>query len=275
MAEVSVDYMGLIAPWLPQPIVDLWIEYYDEIGTQQGAWEAVRQDDLYEQYFPGNVRDDGSIRLDEEEYVATVEDYEATLIGAGVEPSFFREKFPDLIAGDVHPDEFEFRVNALYENIIMAAPEVKAWYAQNYGLDLTNEAILAAALDPQGVGNALLTKQITIGQVGGAGAMRALEVSGELASKLYDWGIDTTQEAGELFGMAQGMLPILNTLAKRHNDPDDDFNLEDFVHAEIMNDPEQRRRMSRLVAQERSSFRIGRGARLDQRTGGLTGLSTL
>ena len=274
-ASTPYDYMGLIAPWLPQAIIDLWIVHYDQTGDADQAWEAVRQDPIYETYFPGNVRDDGSTRLDEEQYVATIEDYRLTLESVGINASLFEERFIDLIRFEVHPDEFQFRVDAINENILLAAPEVRQFYAENYGLDLTNEGILAAALDPEGVGVGLLTKQIGISQVAGEAGMRNLEVTSQLANRLYEYGIDTSQEAGELFGVAAGILPVLNTLAKRHDDPDDDFDLEEFVHAEVMNDPEQRRRMSRLIAQERASFRNMGGYGRDQRTGGISGLSPL
>jgi hypothetical protein len=64
-------------------------------------------------------------------------------------------------------------------------------------------------------------------------------------------------------------------LANRHADPDDEFHLEQFDNADLFQDPQQRRRMGRLLAQERASFTGG--AQLDfakSQTGGVTGLAT-
>ena len=55
------------------------------------------------------------------------------------------------------------------------------------------------------------------------------------------------------------MLPALQVLAARHADPDDTFDLGEFTQAQIMNDPMQRQRIRRLVAQEQSDFSQGAG----------------
>jgi hypothetical protein len=67
----------------------------------------------------------------------------------------------------------------------------------------------------------------------------------------------------------------MNVLAKRHADPDDTFDLNEFVASEIYDDPEQRRRIRRLVSQERSLFaNIGAQTQFSRtRVGGITGLT--
>jgi hypothetical protein len=72
---------------------------------------------------------------------------------------------------------------------------------------------------------------------------------------------------------AANLVPALNVLTRRHADPDDTFDLEEFVAADLFEDPTQRRRMRRLVNQERASFTGGRPGTLSTlQTGGVTGL---
>jgi len=77
---------------------------------------------------------------------------------------------------------------------------------------------------------------------------------------LFEAGVDDRSQAQQLFASAEAALPVLNVLAARHADPDDDFDLKEFVSAQVLRDPEQRQRMRRLIAQERSSFVTGGGS---------------
>jgi hypothetical protein len=61
-------------------------------------------------------------------------------------------------------------------------------------------------------------------------------------------------------------------LANRHFDPDDDFDIFEFTAASLFNDPVQRRRMARLIAQEQAQFGSTGGFARDRGTGGLAGL---
>ena len=84
--------------------------------------------------------------------------------------------------------------------------------------------------------------------------------------------------ADRFFGEAANLLPTLSVLARRHEDPEDDFTLDDFVASDIHSDPLQARRMRRLVRQEQSQFANITGSlryRQDQRTGLRTGLTSI
>jgi len=81
-------------------------------------------------------------------------------------------------------------------------------------------------------------------------------------------------EAQQFFGNAAMLVPTLSVLASRNADPDDDFDLTEFTQAQIFDDPTQRRRMRRLLAQETASFTGG--AQIEFRrgqTGGVAGLA--
>ncbi len=274
MTTQEVAPVDLYMPaWLNKTgLSEVWKEAYILYGDATLAMEEVRRAPEYDTYFAGNRREDGSLRYDENTYLGIVESYEDALLSVNVNPDLFQDKFSGLIEGLVSPAEFVNRVEGMYENVIESSPAIRDYYATNYGIDMTDNAIIASFLDPD-IGQSILDKRIAISQIGGEAATRGLNVSHDYAESLQRAGIGREQ-AQNFFGDAVSLVPTLSALAARHADPDDEFDLDEFTQASIFDDPEQRRRMRRLVAQERSTFTGGgqvdfvRGQR-----GGVQGLS--
>jgi hypothetical protein len=269
------DY-GILMPWMPDELIQIYNDAYVEYGDPDFAWAAVRQSPAYDQYFAGNRREDGTVRMTEQEYVAVKEGYNDVFLSVGLNPKLFEEQYLALIEGDVSPDELmRDRVLPVYERILEATPDIMARYANDWGLEMTPAAILAAALDPDGVGTQILNKQIALSEIGGEAAESGYNIDIEYAERLQEAGLDRGT-ADQLFSKAENMMPVLQTLAARHADPDDTFDLEEFVSGELFQDPKERRRVRRLMAQESSTFTGG--AQLDyvrSRTGGVAGLADL
>ena len=270
-----------LAPsWLPPELAEHWYVEYVKLGgssvsgSGRNATEIIRNDPYYnkayDRYFPGNRRDDGSLRLDERDYRSRTEGYRNALMGVNVNPELFQDKFAALIEGDVGEGEFVQRIESMYERVIDAAPGIRDYYAANFALDMTDEAIIASFLDPD-IGNSILNKEIAISEIGGEAAMRKFNIDVGFAQQLERGGV-TRSQAQDLFGQAATDLPVLNVLASRHADVDDDFDLNEFTQAAIFDDPVQRRRMRRLVAQERSTF-SKQGSFARSRQGDVTGLT--
>lgn len=270
---------SLLDPWLRNNPVLLakWEEGVGLVGYTD-ALEWVQQSPEYDVVFPGNKREDGSIRYSEDEYLAVIESYQDTLISVGLEPSTFSELFPGLIEGNVSGDEFRVeRVEPMYDLIIERGQAAIDRYAQDWNLDMTVEAILAAALDPQGIGSKILNRQISISSLRyESDRLLGSETTNQyldLAVDMYEAG--TTQpEAVRMYEKARTALPVLSALARRHADPDDTFDLDEFAIATLYNDPEESRRMRRLVAQESSLFTGGSAVDFAKsRAGGVAGLA--
>ena len=135
--EVKVLY-----PFLPDGLVDLFVEKYIDFDKNINlALNAVRADANYDNYFPGNKRADGSVRLSEAEYGSVVDSYKDDLRKFGINPDLFTNNFQQLIEGDVSPTEFQSRLNTVYSGIEQNIPEVKEYYATNFGIDLSDESI--------------------------------------------------------------------------------------------------------------------------------------
>ena len=271
---------ALAPSWMPPALVDAWYNEYLELGgpsvsgTAASAAEAIRSDpqyrDLYDHFFPGNRREDGSLRLSEAAYQRRIQSYENALLSVGLNPDIFSDKFSDLISGDVNESEFVQKVESMYERVIGAATTIRDFYAANYSLDMTQEAIVASFMDPD-IGQAVLDKRIAISEIGGEAAMRKFNINLDFAQQLEQGGV-TRDQAQDLFGQGALDVPVLNVLAARHADPDDDFDINEFSKAYVFDDPVQRRRIRRLVAQERSTF-SGAGTYEEDRSGRVTGLN--
>jgi hypothetical protein len=275
-----VAAQDLAPAWMPPALINAWFREYLELGGSSvadsavNASERIRNDaeyrKLYDSYFPGNRREDGSLRHLENRYSTLVDSYRNALEGVGVNPNLFEDKLAGLIEGDVDESEFTTRVESMYERVLESSTDIRDFYSANYGLDLTEEAIIASFLDPD-VGNAVLNRQIAISEIGGEAAVRGFDVDLGYAEELEQAGVGREQ-AQALFGRAGLDVETLNVLARRHADPDDTFDLEEFTRAEVFDDPVQRRRMRRLIAQERSSFAGAGSLAEDRSTGGVTGL---
>lgn len=266
-AQLEQDYQ-----WLPPEAIDAYLTAYFNTGDLNRAWIQLRQDPRYAEWFPGNLTDDGRPRYSEDMYANAVAQYDSVMESVGLGDTF-RHRYGEWIAGDVTPKEAQARVVPMYERITSQSDQLKLWYAENYGVEMTDAALLASVLDP-GIGEGILAKQISVAEIGGEALESGFDLDKEYAESLLERSADMSRDKAEaLFQRAESFVPVLSTLAARHNDPDDDFDLKEFVSADLFADPTQRRRLTRLIAQESALFTGG--AQIDYkraRQGGVAGL---
>lgn len=251
----AFDYEGaarLIAPWLPPELIGVFADAWAEFGDSNIALAAVRQDPSYDQFFPGIKRDDGSLRMSEQEYMAQLDAYSILLLEYGINPGIFSGKYTDLIAGDVSAAEFGQRLDAAYTQIITNFDEVRGVYSDFYGVDMTDEAIFASFIDEE-IGQAILDRRISVAQVGGAAAVQGFGLNANYAERLVNAGL-SQQNALAFFGRAANEIPTLQRLATRFNDPDSSVDITEFAEFGVFQDPTQTSRFRRLQAAESSSF---------------------
>lgn len=268
----SIETIRFLFPWFPEAAVQVYYDAYIEHGAAVGL-ETVRQDSRYEQWFPGNLDDDGYVRYDESLYAGIREGYRDVLRSAGIMATdLFEDQFTRLMEGEVTPPEFSARVSDVFDRVVSASDSIKEYYASQYGIEgLTTPALLAGALDPT-VGNMILSQQISVAEIGGEALESGFNLTIGRVEELLSRDM-TKAQANELFQEAESLLPILNTLAVRHNDPDDDFDIEEFIAADFFKDPQQNLRMRRMISQERAQFRGGTSF-ATTREGGMAGLVT-
>jgi hypothetical protein len=270
MADFLTEARALY-PFLPEGLLNLFQQKYVEFDKNVDlAVGAIRQDPQYIDYFPGNVRPDGSVRLSEAEYGAVLESYKDDLRRFGINPDVFADNFGQLVEGDVSPTEFQSRLNTVYSGVEQNIPEVKEYYATNFGIDLSEESIFAAAVDPT-VGDAILSGQITQAQIGGEAEARGLAISQTQIERLQRFGV-TQQQARETFRVAEQQIEELQELeAQRGVSEEERLGLQEFTEAAVFGEQEDIQRITKLREQQASEFAPTTGAaRTGRRFTGLT-----
>lgn len=255
-------------PWLPDELLEVYVEEWTETDRADLAWAAVREHELYDQFFAGNRRDDGSVRFNEAQYVQLRESFNATLRDYGLNPDVFGSAFGEALGNDLSVSEVAARLDAVNRIIVGNADEIRRFYADNYGLEMTDAALLASALDTD-VERAIFERRLSIATVGGEAARSGFAIDAGFADSLVGQGLDQGG-ARQLFGQAAGQLPTLDVLSKRFRDRDDTFELDEFSDA-FLGDAAQQARIRSLLGQEASSF--SRQAQVAGQNGALSGLA--
>lgn len=260
----------LLFPWIPDALRGVFVEGWERYGDPNLALGALRQDSRYEQFFPGNRRDDGTIALGEGEYLSTVEGYDRSLRMFGQNPSDYKARYGELIQGGKSPDEFLADLAEVQVEVLQQAPSVRAKYAEfGYSADVSDAAIFASRLNP-GTSPHAFEQRFRSAQIGGEASNFGFTYGRGQAERLAQAGVDQGT-ARELFGQASAELPTLNELMARHNDPEDDLSLDEYTDAIVLRDPEHLQSIARVLTRERSMFSSGDLLALD-REGGATGL---
>jgi len=260
-------------PNMPPDILSIFASEWARTGDPQVAIAEVRRNPAYEIAFPGNKRPDGTVKFDEVTYTGLKESYIGTLQEYGIPRNtsvdLLTDRFTGLIEGEVSAREFAQRVDAVYQGIQENIPEVTTFYRENFGLELTPEAIFVGALDPT-VGEEIVAGRITTAQIGGEAARAGFQISGDFAQRLQRAGISQAQ-ARQLFTTAQTELPRLQELQTRGGVTDpEQFTLEQFTEAAVFQSPEEIEEIRRLEREEESRFApVGGAARRGRRVTGL------
>ena len=260
-------------PNMPPDILQLFAEEWSKTGDPNVAISNVRRTTAYDTAFPGNKRPDGTVKFDEVTYQGLRESYIGTLAEFGVPRNtsvdLLDDRFTGLVEGEVSAREFAQRVGAVFQGVQENIPEVTEFYRENFGLELTPEAIFVGALDPT-VGEEIVSGRITTAQIGGEAARAGFEITSEFAQRLQRAGISQAQ-ARRLFTTAQTELPRLQELQARGGvEQPEEFTLEQFTQAAVFQSPEELEQIRLLEAEEASRFApVGGLARRGRRVTGL------
>lgn len=263
-----------LVPWLAGKgdLLQVYTDAYIETGSGDFAIAAVRQSESYSTFYPGITRDDGSLRMNETQYESTREGFFRILLENGLNPTIFDGlgKVASLIAGDVSVPEFKTRVEqaraAFVDNPL--AEEIKSYYTANFDINLSDNAVFAAALDPD-MSIAILSNQIDQAEIGAEAALRNLDLNTTQAQRLLQAGI-TQQGASRLFARGADTIGTLNRLSRIQN-RDVSFNVEDVIQSQVFQDPESIRQQSLLIQQQQGESSPVLGARRTQ-AGAVAGL---
>lgn len=264
----------LLFPFMPRELLDVWVDAWVETGDASLATATMRADSLYDEFFPGIRRDDGTLRMTEAEYLATIEGYTIELLGFGLNPEFFEDQFVSAIENGLSVSEVGSRLAGAFDAIVEALPEIRDYYVNTLGIDASDEAIFASFINPE-IDTAVIERNVSVAQIGGAAAVAGFDLGITDAERLAGIGLGLGG-ALQFFGQASGQVPVLENLASRFGtsarDGSADFSLNNFMDAALFGNAFQQRRIDRLLRQEAAGFRGSSGFSRDQ-LGGVSGLA--
>ena len=252
-----------LVPWLAGKgsLLQTYTDQYIETGSADFAIAAVRQSDEYASFYPGITRNDGSLRMSETQYEQTREGFFRILLENGLNPTVFDNagKVSQLIQGDVSVAEFKTRVEqsrrAFKDNPI--ADQIKEYYSANFNVELSNDALFTAALDPD-MSIGILTNQIDQAELGAEAALRNLDLSTTQAQRLIQAGI-TQEGSSRLFARGADAIGQLNKISRMQN-RQTVIGLTDVIDAQVYQDPAAIREQGQILAQQQSASSMATGA---------------
>ncbi len=240
-------------PWLTNELLSVFAEYWSSTGDPNLALAHTRQSPSYKSMFPGIFRDDGTMRMDENAYFRTVNDYKTIFARYGIQNVLGNQHIIKGIQNDVGAPELADRFARVYTRILSAGNAVRQEVARlGMAGDVSDAAIFASFVDPT-ISIPEAERRITTAEIAGeartAGFLRTLPEIQRLAQH----GLNL-EAARRFFSQARTQLPTLSTLVQRHNDPDDTFDLGELEDAVVFTNPDQMQRLERLFGQEAALF---------------------
>ena len=259
-------------PYLDERLIEVYVQGFVETGDRNLALLKMRSDPLMETVYPGIRKNDGTLRMTEQEYIVAKEFMELELRNYNLNPQVFGEDIVDAISGDVSQQEFSERLQAGYQNIVQNIPQVKQVYLREFNLDLNEESIFGMFISPR-LSTAVLDNQIRQSQILAeaetALGTRALTV--QVARGLQQQGL-TQAQARRGFQGAAALLPGLSQGAERFGRGD--ITATEYVEATELGDQGVAERIRRIESQITSASSAQAGA-ARTRTGEVVGLEEI
>ena len=211
MATLSQDALtklkqktaNLFGTLLSDTLLNIYIQKYIDTGNDSAeAIKEMRQTDEYKSVFAGNLNPDGvTVKYSEREYSQLIDGYKRKIDAIGINSDLIMtsERKQQLVENVVSPDELGTRINTVYSQVLQSIPQVKEFYKRNFNRDLTDEEIIASAIDPK-VGQDIISGTISAKDVIGQRVLRS-----QIGAEALLAGTDITVEAAEAL-RAKGLI---------------------------------------------------------------------
>jgi len=262
---------------LPEELIEEYTNAYIEFGNDaDSAIATVRQTDLYKTLFPGNLNADGAtVKFSESEYTSIQNSYKRRLENININPDVIltEERRAQLIENVVSPDEFGQRINTVRTNVLNAIPQVKEFYLRNFNRVLTDEEIIASAIDPE-IGKGLvsgtltsseiLNQQIRTARIGAETLLAGTDISIEAAEELSNLGLSVEKARR---GFAQVRTIQQQALAQGRDVP----SVQDILEGTELGQQEELSTVMNIMNQQQTQSSVSLGA-VQGQTGAVTGL---
>jgi hypothetical protein len=265
----TFDRVKGLYPWLDERLVRVYLDKFADSGDAVLAQAEMRADPIMDTVYPGIRREDGTLRMNEQEYVVAVDKMKADLRSFNLNPTEFEEDIVQAISGDVSPLEWQRRLEAGYEGVVNNIPQVKQAYLDNFGIELPDESIFAMFVSPN-VATKILEGNIRASQVLGEAEAAGLPgISAQVAASLSKQGL-TQEQARQGFQGAALNLPNIQAAAKAQGRQV--LTAAEYVEATQLGSADDVSALNRILEQQRSGSTAATGAAQNQE-GQTTGLT--
>jgi len=256
-------------PYLDERLVRIYLDKFNESGNERLAIAEMRADPLTAEVYPGIKRDDGSLRMTEQEYIAAKDNMRASLRDYNLNATEFEDDMTSAISGDVSPLEFKQRLDAGYEGVVNNIPQVKQAYLDNFGIDLPDESIFAMFVSPT-VATKILEGNIRASQVIGEAEVAGFgNISAQVAQSLSQQGL--TQEAARK-GFGAASLSLMGIQSSAASQGRETVTASEYVQATQLGNAEELQNLQNIITQIETESSLSTGAAKAQ-TGEVVGLT--
>jgi hypothetical protein len=141
----------VLFPWIEQ--LGFTPEWFQELAATSASGEQVlaqlRQAPQYKQRFPGLWRTDGSLRMNEAQYLATESNYRQLLRQYGFNENDYASpvSLVGFFEGEIDPNELKDRLD-VYKQVQDGGQSTRDAFYVYAGLNVTNDDLFEAIVDP-------------------------------------------------------------------------------------------------------------------------------
>ena len=191
--------------YFPEAVMKEFAKAWVKFGDAETAAAATRQTGAWKDEFGYLQRKDGTLIMTELDSLNTKASFRETLGEVGIsDTSMFEEKFNEMIKGEVFANEFQDRVDLVYEGVKNQIPEVEKLFRERYGIETDGGTIFAALIDPD-IEDKLLKGELKTLQLQAEASSRGFSTTFNRFNDLRKRGF-TQEMAGQVYEMGEPLI---------------------------------------------------------------------
>jgi hypothetical protein len=200
-------------PYFPSNILDDLIMKWVETGSIDIALATVRGSDAFARAFPGIRREDGSLRMNEIQYLELKDSMKDQLRNYNLNPDIFADEIVEAISGDVNIEEFSARLQFGYEQLINNKDEVLQVFNEQYGYGLDETSLFAMFISPD-IAQSVLENQILTSQILAEAEIAGTTIGLTTAEKFVEADI-SQRDAASVFSRTEELSGLMRVGSAR------------------------------------------------------------
>lgn len=135
--------------FFPEKVLETFAKEWVKYGDAPIALATTRKTQAWKDEFKYLEREDGSLIMSELEAVSTKATYRETLGEVGItDTTDFENNFEEMITGEVSAQEFQARIDTVYNAVKNNIPQVEELFREKFNIATDEPTIFAALINP-------------------------------------------------------------------------------------------------------------------------------